>query len=49
VRERLLCGTAGLYGDLPPGVGPLLEVAAGLIARSFRAYAAGDWASTTAW
>lgn len=34
-------GVTGLYGDLPPGVGPLLEVAAKLIARAFAAYAAG--------
>ena len=32
-----------IYGDLPPGVGPLLEVAAKLIIRAFAAYAAGDW------
>jgi hypothetical protein len=42
-RERLLGGTTGLYGDLPPGVGPLLEVASGLVARAFAAYAEGDW------
>ncbi len=42
-RERLKDGITGLYGDLPPGVGPLLEVAAKLIARAFAAYAAGDW------
>jgi hypothetical protein len=42
-RERLEDGVTGLYGDLPPGVGPLLEVAAKLIARAFAAYAAGDW------
>jgi hypothetical protein len=28
---------------LPPGVGPLLEVTAGLVARAFAAYAGGDW------
>lgn len=33
----------GLYGDLPPGAGPLLEVAGALIARAFAAYAEGDW------
>ncbi len=33
----------GLYGDLPAGMGPLLEVAAGLTARAFAAYAEGDW------
>jgi len=32
----------GLYGDLPPGVGPLLELPAKLIDRAFAAYAAGD-------
>jgi hypothetical protein len=42
-RERLLRGTTGLYRDLPPGVGPLLEVAARIIARAFAAYADGDW------
>jgi hypothetical protein len=35
-RERLL------DGDLPPGAGPLLEVAAKLTVRAFVAYAAGD-------
>jgi hypothetical protein len=33
----------GLYGDLPPGMGPLLEVSASLIARAFAAFAADDW------
>jgi hypothetical protein len=42
-RERLLYGATGLYGDLPPGVGPLLEVAAGLVAHAFAAFAEGDW------
>jgi len=41
-RERPEEGVTGLYDDLPPGVGPLLEVAAKLIARAFAAYAAGD-------
>jgi len=36
-------GTTGLYGDLPAGAGPLLELAAALIARAFTAYALGDW------
>ncbi len=40
-RERLEDGVTGLYGDLPPGVGPLLEVAAKMIVRAFAAYAAG--------
>ena len=43
MRAGLEEGVTGLYGDLPPGVGPLLEVAAKLIARAFAAYAAGDW------
>ena len=42
-RERLLRGTTGLYGALSPGVGPLLEVAAQLVAHAFAAYAEGDW------
>src|SRR6185437_230401 len=33
----------GLYGDLPAGVGPLLEMSASLIARAFAAFAAGNW------
>ena len=41
-RERLLAGTTGLYGDLPPGAGPLLEVAAGLVVRVFVAYTEDD-------
>jgi hypothetical protein len=41
--ERLALGTTGLYGDLPPGVGPLLEVAAKLVAQAFTAFAEGDW------
>jgi hypothetical protein len=43
IRERLEEGVTGLYGDLPPGVGPLLEVSAKLIARAFASYAAGNW------
>jgi hypothetical protein len=42
-QERLRLDVTGLYGDLPPGMGPLLEVAAALIARAFAAYAEGDW------
>ena len=42
VRERLEDGVTGLYGDLPPGVGPLLEVSAACVARAFDAYARGD-------
>ena len=41
-RERLTLGTTGLYGDLPPGVGPLLEVAVKLVAQAFMAFAEGD-------
>ena len=47
-RERLLDGATGLYGDLPPGVGPLLEVAARLVARAFAAFAEGDWETSDA-
>jgi hypothetical protein len=36
-RERLRLDVTGLYGNLPPGMGPLLEVAAELIARAFAA------------
>jgi len=43
VRTGLASGVTGLYGDLPPGLGPLLEVAAELTARAFAAYAEGDW------
>jgi hypothetical protein len=42
-RERLEEGVTGLYGDLPAGVGPLLEVAAESLARAFAAYAEGNW------
>jgi hypothetical protein len=35
-------GATGLYGDLPPGVGPLLEVATECLARAFDAYARDD-------
>ena len=41
--SALLRGTTGLYGDLPPGVGPLLEVAAKLVAQAFATFAEGDW------
>ena len=41
--ERLALGTTGLYGDLPPGVGPLLEVAVKLVSQAFMAFAEGDW------
>jgi hypothetical protein len=47
-RQRLLSGVTGLHGDLPPGVGLLLELAAKLIARSFAAYAEGDWETSDA-
>jgi hypothetical protein len=40
--ERLLDARPGPYGDLPPGVGPLLEVTARLIARAFAAFAEDD-------
>ena len=46
--ERLALGTTGLYGDLPPGVGPLLEVAVKLVARAFMAFAEGDWETSDA-
>ena len=42
-RERLAFSTTGLYGDLPPGFGPLLEVSAECVARAFDAYAHGNW------
>jgi len=42
IRERLEGGVTDLYGDLPPGVGPLLEVSAACVARAFDAYARGD-------
>ena len=42
-RERLLA--TGVYGDLPPGVGPLVELSSDLIVRAFTAYAAGDLAA----
>jgi hypothetical protein len=41
-RARLEEGVTGLYGDLPPGVGPLLEVSAQCVARAFQAYARGQ-------
>ncbi len=40
---RLQLDVTGLYGDLPAGMGPLLEVGADLIARAFASYAEGDW------
>jgi hypothetical protein len=43
IRERLEDGVTGLYGDLPAGVGPLLEVAATCVARAFDADAEGNW------
>jgi hypothetical protein len=43
VHEHLERGHAGLHGDLPPGVGPLLEAASALVAQAFAAYAEGDW------
>lgn len=42
-RELLRLDVTGLYGELPAGMGPLLEVAAEVIARAFAAYAEGDW------
>jgi hypothetical protein len=42
VRDRLEDGVTGLYGDLPAGVGPLLEVSAKCVARAFDAYAHGN-------
>ena len=41
-RERLADGVTGLYGDLPPGLGPLLEVSAECVARAFDAFARGQ-------
>jgi hypothetical protein len=41
-RERLVDGVTGLYGDLPPGLGPLLEVSAECVARAFDAFASGQ-------
>jgi hypothetical protein len=43
LREDLALGATGLYGGLPPGVGPLLEMSAALVARAFDAFAGGDW------
>jgi hypothetical protein len=43
VLAGLRADATGLYGDLPAGVGPLLEMSASLIARAFAAFAAGDW------
>jgi hypothetical protein len=43
VLEGLRAGVTGLYGDLPAGMGPLLEVSASLTARAFTAFAADDW------
>jgi hypothetical protein len=47
-RERLRLDVTGLYGDLPAGTGPVLEVAAALIAQAFAAYAQGDWGTCDA-
>jgi hypothetical protein len=38
----------GLYGELPPGVGPLMELASALIHQAFTAHKAGDLASCDA-
>ncbi len=43
IRIGLADSATGLYGDLPPGAGPLLQMAAALTARAFTAYAEGDW------
>jgi hypothetical protein len=36
-------GVTGLYGNLPPGLGPLLEVSAERVARAFDAWTKGNW------
>jgi hypothetical protein len=41
-RERLEEGITGLYGDVPAGVGPLLELSAEHVAKAFDAYAHGN-------
>ena len=47
VLERLVDGVTGLYGNLPPGLGPLLEVSAERVARAFDAWTNGDWNCAT--
>ena len=42
-HERLVEGVTGLYGTLPPGLGPLLEVSAERVARAFDAWTKGNW------
>ena len=42
-HERLELDVTGLYGDLPAGMGQLLELSAELVAQAFAAYAEGDW------
>jgi hypothetical protein len=39
----LVDGVTGLYGNLPPGLGPLLEVSAERVARAFDAWTNGNW------
>ncbi len=41
--DRLQRGVTGLYGALPLGAGPLVELSATMTARAFAAYAEGDW------
>jgi hypothetical protein len=33
----------GLYGNLPPGLGPLIEVSTECVARAFDAWTEGNW------
>lgn len=47
-RERLEDGVTGLCGDLPPGIGPLMDLAAALIHQAFTAYKSGDLAACDA-
>ena len=42
IREGLVDGATGVYDDLPPGLGPLLEVSAECVARAFDAFARGQ-------
>ena len=46
--EREGLGTTGLYGELPAGIGPLMDLASALIHQAFTAHKSGDRAACDA-
>ena len=46
--DRALDDRSRLYGELPPGIGPLMDLASALIHRAFTAHKSGDLASCDA-